>query len=698
MKHPDSQIAAASETDATSPLDSSLASLLRGILALSIALALLMLAVDFAQEGMSPVVWTIAALLPLLVVLLVLAARGHTRAVAWVLVGLFYALIVGVTLSRGSIRNPSYALIILVAAMTGMVLGWRGMLVALAGGVLALGGLALAEAGGLLRTPAPGSLLVYWLANAVFAGATGAVLAVARGMTEDALIRASKLIAERKQRETELEGYRHHLEQLVDVRTHELALAKDKAESSNRAKSVFLANMSHELRTPLNAILGFARLLERNAELSGDSRRQLATINRSGQHLLALINDVLEISAIEAGRSESKAAAFALGELLGEIEDLMRPRAEGKGLAFEVDISPENPRYVLGDAHHLRQVLINLLANAVKYTDQGRVCLRVAPLGQAIAFAVGDTGQGIALTDQEKIFQAFYQTPAGIAKGEGTGLGLAISLEYARLMGGEISVESQTDAGSVFTLSVPLAAAAAPARSRSIRRGPVLGLAAAAGQPRILVVDDQADDRNLVGQMLALTGFDVRTAIDGQQAIDAFQEWQPRLIWMDMRMPVMDGYAATRRIRELPGGAEVKIVALTASAFEEDRAAILAAGCDEMVKKPLEEQRLFEVMGELLGLRYRYGEDPAAAPAALAADLDLSELPRDLVHQLRTAAEALDIGMTRQIVARLMESHPELAAPLDELVQGFRFDRIADLCKIAPDVEPEGATPGSAGS
>jgi signal transduction histidine kinase/DNA-binding response OmpR family regulator len=493
-------------------------------------------------------------------------------------------------------------------------------------------------------------------------------------------------ITERKNNERKIREDQSHLEELIQQRTISLIAARDDAQRSNSAKSVFLSNMSHELRTPLNAILGFSQLLNRDKSLSATGLKQVATINRTGQHLLSLINDVLEVSRIEAGKAAINRQPFVLFELLSEIVEMIRQRAEAKGLVFKIESAIDAKLVVEGDTHHLKQVLINLLGNAVKYTDSGSVQLTVSQLNEQvngqmsseICFEISDTGPGIAALDQEKIFQPFYQTEAGIARGDGTGLGLAISQQYTTMMGGRLSLQSQLGHGSVFSLTVPLPAT--DTAVATIFSGRVIGLQQ--GQPviRVLVVDDKADNRELVKEYLVMAGFEVQTANDGLQAVAAFQSWQPHLIWMDMRMPVLDGYAATRKIRQLQGGDKVKIVALTASAFEEDRLKIMSAGCDEMVKKPLEEDKLFGMLEKLLGVRYKYAE-VVSTTVATTSKLDLSILTTAQRQELGRAASELDIKSVRHVIKQVAESHVGLAAQLDELAQGFRLEQIASLCR-----------------
>ncbi len=471
-----------------------------------------------------------------------------------------------------------------------------------------------------------------------------------------------------------------HTITLLQKREQELLNLKNTAESANRAKSVFLSNMSHELRTPLNAILGFAQLLAQDTHLNEQEKAEVSTIHHAGQRLLALINDVLEISRIEAGKASLHNEPFDLIENLQSVECMIRIRAEAKNLSFRVEYNESIPRYVYGDVTRLRQVLINLLDNAVKFTETGSVLFQVSvDTNQRISFAIIDTGIGVSVTDQQRLFHAFYQTEPGIAKGEGSGLGLTISREFVRLMGGDISVYSQLGQGSTFSFSLVLPEVSG--EDLLLMAKPILHLAPGHAPVRVLIAEDDEDNCKLTQCLLKNAGFQVQTVSNGQEAIDTFIAWHPHFIWMDMRMPVLDGYQATRRIRALADSNKVKIVALTASVFKEDVGNILAAGCDDIVFKPVAEQHLLQVMGRLLNLNYCYKEASQTVQPVIESHIsDLSLLPESLKTELEAAAEQLDIEAIKAITEKMLD-YPDQVQTINNWMNGFRFDTLLTALK-----------------
>src|SRR5580693_1776292 len=327
-------------------------------------------------------------------------------------------------------------------------------------------------------------------------------------------------------------------------------------QQANRAKSVFLANMSHEIRTPMNAILGFSQLMLRDQDLTPRQCQYLGTINRSGEHLLALINDILEMSKIEAGRTTLNPSTFDLPVLLKDLEMMFRVRTDEKKLSFSVAMIGDVPQYIVTDINKLRQVFINVLGNAVKFSEHGGIGLRVradrqAATGPCLQVEIEDTGPGISPDEQDKLFRHFEQTKTGQQAGTGTGLGLAISREFVRLMGGDITVSSQVGRGSVFVIHLPLKEGEAQAVHTKDNPRHVLRLQPGQATCRVLIADDIEDNRQLLAQLLAPVGFEIRLATNGAEAVEKFEEWRPHLILMDFRMPVMDGHEAIRRIRAM---------------------------------------------------------------------------------------------------------------------------------------------------
>jgi len=455
--------------------------------------------------------------------------------------------------------------------------------------------------------------------------------------------------------------------------------------------------MSHELRTPLNAILGYSHLLERDSALGSRQEEYLDIITRSGEHLLELINDVLELSKIEAGHLDLEPAAFELPALLHDLHAMFRIKAENKGLSLHPPETVGLPCCLVADKKKLRQVLINMMGNAIKFTVRGSVALRATAnrqtgAGIRLVVEVADTGPGIAPDELDKVFEVFEQTATGRRSREGTGLGMAISRDYARMMGGDLTVSSHLGKGSVFRLEIPVEEGHAASTDGSVPVMRVAGLKTGQAAPRVLIVEDGEENRLLMVRLLEKVGFEVRAALNGMEAVDMFGDFRPDFIWMDIRMPLMDGIETTRRIRDAAGGRETVIVALSASGLEEERERILTSGFDGFVRKPFREREIFEVMARCLEIDYDYRgeplEEPSGAESGTVDPARLAALPDGLREKLHETLLTLDSARIMKILETVTEYDLVLGGTLQHLAENYEFGRILEYLEGACIPDP----------
>ncbi|MEM9091714.1 MAG: ATP-binding protein [Cyanobacteria bacterium P01_F01_bin.53] len=530
---------------------------------------------------------------------------------------------------------------------------------------------------------------------------------------------------------TQLDDYSQSLEVKVKQRTQELEgeiqerkqaevemlQAKEMAEVANKAKSEFLANMSHELRSPLNSLLGFAQLMARSVTLPPEHQEGVGIISRSGEHLLTLINDVLDISKIEAGRTILNPTAFDLHLLLRDLREMFQLKADEKQLHCYFHCASDVPQFIQTDQSKLRQVLINLLSNAIKFTLEGSITLRVEKLDKeahelptvTLQFAVEDTGMGMGDDELQQALEPFVQTKSGRLSQEGTGLGLPISRNFVQMMGGDLFVSSRLAPdtanshlrGTTVTATIQvLVVDKKQVGDRNSRR--VRSLAIDQPSYRILVVYDNPDTRNLLITRLAPVGFLLKEAVNGQEAVDIAQDWHPHLIWMDLRMPVMDGYEATKCIKAQPN--PPSIIALSANSGLSEQAAARAAGCDDVMLKPFQVADVFDAIAQQLGVVYEYddellqvdsgspqhnGEQDSGdqhngeIPLPIAL---LRKLPPELLQNLEAAVLCLHWDTISQLIEKINETEPTLANALSWAVHNFQCTHITEAIQAAKSV------------